>query len=252
MKFKWKVLILTCMTIGALSCAKHANIPTQLSYQPAPIISDLDSLLPSTEIDFSFYQPKPVEIYTPVPQISEHFTGAERYTVKFTDQDMIDRKRELIIDFSQLTDNAFCFPLPGARVISPYGTARGRNHEGIDIKIDRHDTIVAAFDGIVRIAGTARGYGNVIVVRHYNGLETVYGHASKRLVKSGERVKAGQAIAVSGQTGRATTDHLHFEVRVNGKHIDPNLIIDFERQTLLQKCLVFTPDEKGKLNIEQV
>ena len=92
----------------------------------------------------------------------------------------------------------------------------------------------------------------MIVVRHYNGLETVYGHNSKRLVKSGDRVKAGQVLAVSGQTGRASTDHLHFEVRVNGKHIDPNLIIDFEKQTLLQKCLVFTSDEKGKLNIEQV
>lgn len=253
MKFKWKTLIIPCMVaIGTISCARHANVPAQISYHPTPFISDLDSLFPSSEINLSFYRPQPVEIYKPAPQISEHFIGAERYIVKFTDQNFIDRKQELIIDFSQLTDDAFCFPLPGARVISPYGTARGRNHEGIDIKINRHDTILAAFDGIVRISSTARGYGNVIVVRHYNGLETVYGHNSKRLVKSGDRVKAGQVLAVSGQTGRASTDHLHFEVRVNGKHIDPNLIIDFEKQTLLQKCLVFTSDKKGKLNIEQV
>lgn len=253
MKFKWKTLIVTCMAaIGTYSCARHANVPTQISYLPAPIVTDLDSLFPSAKIDLSFYQPKPVEIYKPTFQINDHFTGAERYIVGVTDQSFIDRKQELIIDFSQLTDGAFCFPLPGARVISPYGTGRGRNHTGIDIKVNKHDTILASFDGIVRMSGTARGYGNVIVVRHYSGLETVYAHASRRMVKSGDRVTAGQPIAVSGQTGRATTDHLHFEVRVNGKYFDPNLIIDFENQTLIQKCLVFTPGEKGKLNIEQV
>lgn len=253
MKLKWKNLILASATaLTTLSCAKHANVPAQISYRPTPIVSDLDSLFPSSEINLSFYQPQPVEIYKPTPQISEHFTGVERYMVGVTDQSFIDRKQELVIDFSQLTDGAFCFPLPGARVISPYGTGRGRNHTGIDIKINKHDTILAAFDGIVRMSGTARGYGNVIVIRHYSGMETVYAHASKRMVNSGDRVTAGQPIAVSGQTGRATTDHLHFEVRVNGKYFDPNLIIDFENQTLLQKCLVFSPDEKGKLNIEQV
>lgn len=253
MKFTWNNLILTCaVALGTLSCARHANVPPQISYQPTPFTFDLDSLFTSSEINLSFYRPQPVEIYKPVPQISENFTGAERYMVGATDQSFIDRKQELIIDFSELTDGSFCFPMPGARVISPYGTGRGRNHTGIDIKVSKHDTILAAFDGIVRMSGTARGYGNVIVVRHYSGMETVYAHASKRMVKSGDRVTAGQPIAVSGQTGRATTDHLHFEVRVNGKYFDPNLIIDFENQTLLQKCLVFTPDKKGKLNIEQV
>ncbi len=252
MKLNWKTLIVTCMAIGTLSCARHANVPTQISYQPVPLLPDLETLYPSSEINLSFYRPQPVEIYRPTLQINENFTGAERYMVGLTDQSFIDRKQELIIDFSQLTDEAFCFPLPGARVISPFGTERGRNHGGIDIKVNKHDTILAAFDGVVRVSGTARGYGNVIVIRHYSGLETVYGHASKRMVKSGDRVTAGQPIAISGQTGRASTDHLHFEVRVNGKYFDPNLIIDFENHTLLQKCLVFTPGAKGKLNIEQV
>jgi len=90
----------------------------------------------------------------------------------------------------------------------------------------------SAFDGIVRLAKPYYAYGNVIVVRHYNGLETVYSHNSKNLVKPGDYVKAGQPIALTGRTGRATTEHLHFEVRVNGQHFNPNLVFDLQERKL--------------------
>lgn len=253
MKFEKQIVTIICiLTTGMFSCSQQATISSKIAYIPSPIASDLDSLISSSEINLSFYQRKPVEFYEPKLAINEDFDKNERTIVKLTDDTFSQKNQELVIDFGKIADDAFKFPLPGARVISPYGTSRGRMHEGIDIKINKNNTIFAAFDGIIRVANTGRGYGNVIVIRHYNGLETVYSHNSKNLVKSGDRVKAGDTIAITGQTGRATTDHLHFEVRVNGKHFDPNLIIDFSRQTLHHKRLVFGPGEKGHLQIAQV
>ena len=124
--------------------------------------------------------------------------------------------------------------------------------DSFNLKINRRDTVLSAFDGIVRMTGWSRGYGNVVVVRHYNGLETVYAHNSKHLVRSGDHVKAGTPVSITGETGRATTDHVHFEIRVNGKTIDPALVINLNTQTLLHKRLVFTPTPKGKIQVEAV
>ena len=115
----------------------------------------------------------------------------------------------------------------------------------MDLKTCANDTIVSAFEGIVRLAKPYYAYGNVVVVRHYNGLETVYSHNSKNLVKPGDHVKAGQPIALTGRTGRATTEHLHFEVRVNGQHFNPNMVFNLEERKLNDQCLVFTKKGNG-------
>lgn len=133
--------------------------------------------------------------------------------------------------------NAFAFPFKG-KVISKYGPRGGRMHAGIDIKLHKGDTIVSAFDGKVRIARTISGYGKLIVVRHNNGLETVYGHLSSYLVKVNDEVVAGQPIGLGGRTGRATTEHLHFETRILGEHFNPEKIIDFENGALKQDYMV--------------
>ena len=156
------------------------------------------------------------------------------------------------MDLCNIEEGTFYFPLQGARVLSRFGPRNGRKHCGIDLKINQQDTVRAAFDGIVRMAAWGRGYGNVIVIRHYNGMETVYAHNTKHFVHSGDRIKAGTPISITGETGRATTDHLHFEVRVNGIPMDPQLLIDFESQTLLDQRLVFSLDEKGKIKIENI
>jgi murein DD-endopeptidase MepM/ murein hydrolase activator NlpD len=117
------------------------------------------------------------------------------------------------------------FPLPGAKVISSYGKRGGRMHTGVDLKTKPNDTIYAAFDGEVVFSGKYYAYGNLIRIMHANALETYYGHNSKNLVEKGQQVKAGQAIAIVGQTGRATTPHLHFETRINGKHTNPSKYI---------------------------
>ena len=105
-------------------------------------------------------------------------------------------------------------------------------HKGIDLKVQIGDTIRAAFDGKVRLTKYERkGYGYYVIVRHENGLETVYGHLSKFLVKPDEYVKAGDPIALGGNTGRSTGPHLHFETRYMGYAINPAAIFDFANQT---------------------
>lgn len=115
-------------------------------------------------------------------------------------------------------------------VTSGYKFRRTRDHKGTDIKLNIGDTVVAAFDGKVRVVrevGKAGGYGNLIVLRHPNGLETYYAHLSKHLVKEGDLVMAGEIIGLGGNTGRSTGPHLHFEVRYMGKPFDPERIFDF-------------------------
>lgn len=138
---------------------------------------------------------------------------------------------------NSIEENTFAFPFKG-KVISKYGPRGGRIHAGIDIKLKKGDTIVSAFDGKVRIARTISGYGKLIVVRHNNGLETVYGHLSSYLVKVNDEVVAGQPIGLGGRTGRATTEHLHFETRILGEHFNPEKIIDFENGIIKQDLLV--------------
>ena len=124
------------------------------------------------------------------------------------------------------------YPLPDAKVISPYGKRGGRRHTGVDLKTKANDEIRAAFDGEVVFSGPYSGYGNLVRIRHDNGLETYYSHNSKNLVKTGEQVKAGQVIALTGQTGRASTPHLHFETRINGQPVNPNTYFDHATHSL--------------------
>lgn len=132
-------------------------------------------------------------------------------------------------------------PVPGI-VTSNYGYRPrfGRVHRGIDLRVAIGDTVASAFDGVVRLTKFERkGYGYYVVIRHDNGMETVYGHLSKFLVKPNQRVRAGQPIALGGNTGRSTGPHLHFETRFMGLAINPAEIIDFERRTIIADTYVF-------------
>ncbi|MDO4211735.1 MAG: M23 family metallopeptidase, partial [Bacteroidales bacterium] len=127
----------------------------------------------------------------------------------------------------------FAMPTPSKVVTSNFGyrASFGRMHKGLDVKVYIGDTIVSAFDGKVRIVNyEAKGYGNYVVIRHNNGLETIYGHLSKHLCKTGDVVKAGQPIGLGGNTGRSTGSHLHFETRILGEAINPALLFDFVHQ----------------------
>ena len=133
-------------------------------------------------------------------------------------------------------------PTPIRTITSHFGyraTFR-RVHKGLDIKVYTGDTIVSAFEGKVRIVGyEATGYGNYVVIRHKNGLETIYGHLSKSIAQVGEVVKAGQVIGLGGNTGRSFGSHLHFETRFLGVAINPMLLFDFPNQDVTADYFVF-------------
>ena len=140
---------------------------------------------------------------------------------------------------------AYRFPIKG-RITSRYGLRRKVNHNGIDIAVKVGDTICSTFNGVVRFSkATDTGYGTLVIVRHDNGLETYHGHLSKRLVEAGDRVVAGQPIALGGNSGRSTGPHLHFECRYMGQSFDPERIINFttgdlRREELLLKRSYFS------------
>jgi len=130
----------------------------------------------------------------------------------------------------------FCFPVKNI-ITSPYGWRWNRPHRGVDIRLKTGEPVRCAFNGVVRIARPMGAYGNLVVVRHYNGLETVYGHLSKINVKPMQVVAAGQTLGLGGSTGRSTGPHLHFEVRFQYEPFDPEWILDFSNYSLRTRRL---------------
>lgn len=150
-------------------------------------------------------------------------------------RDLAVSDKENKIDFTDYVKSEWAYPLPGCHVISPYGGAR--HHSGVDLKTRPNDNIYSAFDGVVTMSGVYFGYGNCIRIKHDNGLETLYGHQSRNLVKCGDKVKAGQLIGLTGSTGRATTAHLHFEMFYKGHRLNPSTIFDNANNSLQQVSL---------------
>jgi murein DD-endopeptidase MepM/ murein hydrolase activator NlpD len=144
-------------------------------------------------------------------------------------------------DSCEINCSSFVIPIKNTlKITSLYGPRRRRMHRGIDLKLQTGDTVYAAFAGKVRIRNTERrGYGKYLVVRHPNGLETIYGHLSDWIVNVNDIVHAGDPIALGGNTGRSTGSHLHFETRFLGQAIDPTEIIDFENGVPHKDSFVF-------------
>lgn len=138
--------------------------------------------------------------------------------------------QEVMRDTVFVSMEGFHAPCKGY-VTSNYGMRRRRYHHGIDLKVQVGEPVVSSFDGVVRIAMRGKAYGNYVVVRHPNGLETTYAHLSKILVDINTPVKAGQVLAYGGNTGRSTGPHLHYEIRFLGKPLNPNFFVDFESIT---------------------
>ncbi len=139
------------------------------------------------------------------------------------DISLVDMEEVITIDLDGY------YPPTKKYVTSNFGWIRWRYHYGIDLKVHRGDQVYSAFDGVVRIATRVRGYGNFVVVRHCNGLETLYAHLNRIDVAVGDSVKAGSSLGMGGNTGRSTGYHLHFEIRYLGNAINPNDLIDFDK-----------------------
>lgn len=164
---------------------------------------------------------------------------SNEYAHKYTNVVMPD---SLVIDLT-----GFCMPTESTKITDIFGyrPRRRRVHYGLDVKVQRGDTIRSAFDGKVRyVSYQRRGYGYYVVIRHPNGLETLYAHLTKRLVEENEVVKAGDPIGLGGNTGRSTGTHLHFETRLLGKALNPALMFDFPNQDVTGDTYLYLKPKK--------
>ena len=150
----------------------------------------------------------------------------------------------IILPLFNENSTGFVMPAEGT-FLSPFGSRGRRVHSGVDIKLEAGDPVGVAFDGVVRMARKYSGYGNCVVVRHFNGLETLYGHLSKIKVKVNQQVKAGDIIGLGGRTGRASCNHLHFETRFQGKAFNPKELINFDSYSLLSDTFAVTKTTYG-------
>ena len=138
--------------------------------------------------------------------------------------------------FIDLEASGKFFCSPSNKVNSPFGWRYRRQHKGVDTYGRTGDTLRSAFDGKVRFSGwNDSGYGHLVIIRHFNGLETYYAHCSKRIAEAGDIVRAGDVIALLGETGRADGPHLHFEMRYFDQAFDPQNVIDIENQKIKDK-----------------
>jgi murein DD-endopeptidase MepM/ murein hydrolase activator NlpD len=149
--------------------------------------------------------------------------------------------RELNYDFPLCLfispDDNFSLPLSSLYRTSAFGPRWGRHHKGIDFDLNIGDSVLSCFDGMVRISTYSRTFGHFVVIRHLNGLETIYAHLNDREVVPGDIVKAGDCIGLGGNTGRSTGAHLHFEIRYLGIAFDPEILLDVQNQRLIDEEL---------------
>lgn len=229
MNFSAKIFLSTALLITTLSFSSMAQrrLPASHSREHNELLANQKPSLNPFKIENNnllleqIKEREQVDIATDV-EIYTNFWASERVNPYGTAVTIPEHKN---IDVSE-----YYHPVKGS-VTSGYGYRRrfGRMHYGMDIALHTGDTVRAAFSGKVRLTKyEARGYGYYVVMRHDNGMETVYGHLSRFLVKPNQIVKAGDPIALGGSTGRSTGPHLHFETRYLGIAINPTAIIDFE------------------------
>lgn len=167
--------------------------------------------------------------------------------IKYPASTLPKKNDTITISFFGQHDSPFIAPVKGM-VISKYGRRGRRMHTGTDIRLNSGDTVRCAFDGRVRLAKRFNGYGNLVLVRHNNGLETIYAHLKAIKVKVNDSIKAGDLIGLGGRTGRATCNHLHFETRLFGEPFDSNKYIDFETFALRTNKIYY---RNGQFEIDQ-
>ncbi|MEO8761310.1 MAG: M23 family metallopeptidase [Bacteroidia bacterium] len=232
--------------------AKVPNPPSYKAVSKEELVYLVDSIL-----DLDSISPKTIEMLTkystdleslktkklsnmPATDFYESFDEASFFTPA-ADVFCADTLK-LVISNDSL--GAYFPPICGI-ITSNFGWRDKRMHKGMDIDLNRGDQVHAAFDGMVRIARYNSGYGNVVIVRHYNGLETVYAHLSKIKVKPGQVVIAGQTLGLGGATGHATGSHLHFEVRFKGHALNPANIISFTENKTYNDTLIIRKSKYG-------
>lgn len=165
--------------------------------------------------------------------------GFEKNTAGIEKFDPLKMNSDVMVDVLMEGTSCFSMPIVGA-VNSNFGWRHGRVHSGIDLDLDTGDPVYVAIDGEVTTAEYHGGYGNLVVLKHDNGLETYYAHLSKIEVQVGDKLLSGDQLGLGGSTGRSTGPHLHFETRYMGVAFDPSLVIDFKTNQLKSESLVLS------------
>ncbi len=165
--------------------------------------------------------------------------------IKFYDVFEVEGRSVITLNLQALMRN-FTYPISGQRS-SPYGPRNGRMHSGLDLRADSGTPIYTILPGVVTYSGNYGAYGNVLVVRHREGIESLYSHNSKNLVRVGDWVKKGERVALCGRTGNASGNHLHIEVRAGGQAINPELLLDVTNRTLYSGVLRLEKSNSGAI-----
>ncbi len=186
----------------------------------------------------------PIPSTLDIPLLNKYYTSWDTLCVRRYSENIPTTSDSIELPLFNDYSTGFVMPVEGT-LLSPFGYRGRRVHSGMDIKLQEGDPVSAAFDGVVRMARRYSGYGNCVVVRHYNGLETLYGHLSKIKVKVNQQVSAGDLIGLGGHTGRATCNHLHFETRFQGKAFNPKQLINFDTYSLLADTFTVTKSTYG-------
>lgn len=211
------------------------------------IIRMIDSIMEMQHVPVSTLNDVLDRIRESTEKTESHIPGAEYYS-GWDEQNLFPSGTERKFTQERIKligekQGDFYFPVPG-KVNSPFGWREKQMHKGTDLDLLKGDPVHASFDGVVRIAKKHGGYGNVVIIRHFNGLETLYAHLSKFKVKPGETVLAGQVIGLGGSTGRSTGAHLHYEIRFKGNAVDPrNLINFYERKLICDEVIIKSKGE---------
>lgn len=223
------------------------SLNAQQSYYPEPLLDSI-SAGPVNDQEYeeelnvvalnltSYYVPNYIDSFINVPAYNLYLfwdtTDIHPYQSKML---LFNETHSIIL---RKNDTDFCFPHKKNEITSDFGWRRWKYHYGIDLRVNPGDSILNCFDGMVRIAKYSKSYGYTVVVRHNNGLESLYAHLSKLLVSPNQRVKAGDVVGLAGNTGRSTGPHLHLEFRYMGGPINPHHIINFANMNLQADTLI--------------
>jgi len=170
---------------------------------------------------------------SPFPAHSVYQKWDENNIFPYDDQ-LTKEDTTLLLTLTDSTNHCnYSPPIVNPVITSNFGWRNGRTHTGIDLDLEVWDPVYAVFDGMLRVAIKHPGYGRVVIIRHHNGLETLYAHLHRFKVKAGDIVEAGQLIGLGGSSGHSSGSHLHFEVRFKGKSINPRSIISFKENNLI-------------------
>ncbi len=232
--------LLIAFSLGNLNAQHNRNLSTQ---QHSKLHQDL--IAGQQNIHKAINLVDSIALLEMLEEEEEEFPGADVYGDNW-DQTWVNPYKvpiEKLPETETIDVSEYCMPII-SHITSNYGWRRRRMHRGVDLSLHIGDTVRAAFSGKVRLTRyERRGYGYYVIIRHNNGLETIYGHLSKFLVEPDQIVKVGDPIALGGNTGRSTGPHLHFETRYLGMDINPNKIFDFVNQVPHTDTYTFNPKE---------